>query len=306
MSYPPKAAFSSNGIPFIHCPLCEGRHQKIVIEDQGQALVKCSECGAAYLSPQPSRTDLKTHFEEFRPLNVEVLERTFEKNRARPLARVARYVQNRRSGGVILDVACGTGLFLSRFFSDRRWQPLGIEISPATAERASEKGIEVHLTDIHAAGFAQSSVDVITVLDAFYYFPEPLVDLWEYHRILRSGGLLVIELPLAASRIWRKTSFFGGLWAGGRKSFFRSSDHSYFYSPKSLNLLLEKAGFQVFDVLQLPANKQANPLRDAMFYAYFMLSSVLRWLSASRIFLGPRFLVAARKRSALNQPRLRH
>ena len=91
--------------------------------------------------------------------------------------------------------------------------------------------------------------------------------------------------------------------SGRRRPFLSSSDHLYYYTPKALGVLLEKTGFQVLNVVLLPANKQSHFLRDAMFYVYFIFSSMLRWLSLSRIFLGPRFLVVARKRPPLNEPR---
>jgi SAM-dependent methyltransferase len=268
-------------------------------------LEKCLDCGASYVLPQPTRSDVAEHFVDYELKDAEALERRFGKNRARPLSYVARYIQSKRQDGIILDVACGTGIFLAHFFQGSQWQACGVEISPILASKAVEKGVQICRSDIHAAKFQQASFDVITVLDAFCYFPEPMVELWEFSRVLRSDGVLVIELPLATSRIWRTTGLLGKLLSGTRQPLLRSSDHLFYYNPKSVAMLLERTGFQVLDVLTLPGNKQSNSFRDLMFSAYYALSRTLAFLTSSRVFLGPRFLIAARKTPTVSEPRMR-
>lgn len=299
----PTLPFDVTGAP--SCPLCSGRRQKIVSEYKEKTLAKCLDCGVGYVLPQPSRTEVHAHFQEYAPIDDRALKLRFERNRARPLSQVARYIQKKRAGGVILDIACGTGLFLADFFRDRQWHTCGTEISPAAAAKATTKGVEIRLSDIHSAGFQTASLDVITVLDAFYYFPEPLLELGEYSRILRGDGLLLIELPLSTSRIWRTTGIIGKLLSGHHEPLLSTSDHLYYYTPRAITLLLEKSGFQILDIHQLPSNRQESLLRDLMVRVYFALSRVLEFLSGSRIFLGPRFFVAARKIPAVNLPKLR-
>jgi len=202
-----------------------------------------------------------------------------------------------KDGGTILDVGCATGLFLAGFLRNPRWQAWGIELSPWTGEQARRNGILVHIGDTHSANFAAGSFDVITVLDAFYYFSHPAWELAEFRRILKREGLLVLELPWANTRIWRR-KLGSKLLSNNHTPLLRSSDHLYYYTPQSVSLLLEKNGFAVETIRPLPANRQERTARDFLGKTYSFLSQMLWRLSASTIFLGPRFMVVARKDSA--------
>jgi SAM-dependent methyltransferase len=276
------------------CPLCSGLEQRNLAEYKGGFLRRCLNCGGSYVFPQPSATELLAHFQEDHT-NGKDLERKFEINREKVLSRVADHIQRRRQGGAILDVGCATGLFLARFFSNPNWNAWGLELAPATAEKAAAKGIRVYRGDIYKAQFSDNSFDVITVLDAFYYFPEPERELAEFHRILARDGLLVLELPLATSRIWRTSMSLGRLLGGSRRPLLQTSDHLFYFTPKSVALLLERCGFRVQTILPLPGNRQPHLLRDLAYRAYALGSSLVYSVSGARIFLGPRFLVAAAK-----------
>ena len=278
------------------CPLCARTGQKTVAEYQGKFLRRCRHCGGSYVFPQPSGTDLVAHFQD-EGTDEQALECKFERNRDKVLSRVADYIQSRRQGGTILDVGCATGLFLARRFLNPNWDAWGLELSPTAAATSAARGIRVLRGDIHAAQFGEDSTDVISVLDAFYYFPDPARELAEFQRVLKRDGLLVLELPLAGSRIWRTSTALGRLLTGSRRPLLQTSDHLFYFTPKSVALLLARCGFRVQAILPLPGNRQASRLRELAFRAYSAGSSLLHSVSGGRVFLGPRFLVAAGKSS---------
>lgn len=278
------------------CPLCSDPGQIDIAEYQGRFLRRCLHCSGRYVFPQPSPTEVAAHFEKD-CADQEYLERKFELNREKALSRVADYIQRDRSGGTILDVGCATGLFLARFFTGPTWQASGLELTPTAAEKAAAKGVRVFCGDLHQAQYPAKSFDIITVLDAFYYFPDPRRDLAGLRRVLKPDGLLIVELPLATSRIWRTSRPLGRLLSGSRRPLLKSSDHLFYFTPKSMSLLLERCGFQVKAIVPLRANSQAQPLRNLAFQMYSLVSLVLHSLSRAKIFLGPRFLVAAAKTS---------
>ena len=279
------------------CPLCSSPKQTTILQGGEKLLKKCAQCGVRYLWPQPSKNDLSVHFEgESNDKNE--LERKFERNRIQLLARIANYIQRRRSGGTILDIGCATGLFLGRFFRAATWQRSAVELSQGAAEKARREGIRVHHGDIHGARLSNEGFDVITVLDTFCYFAQPQLELGEFRRILKCDGLLVIETPLATSRIWRASRPLGKLLSWSRYPLLESSDHLFYFTPKSISLLLEKCGFEVQTIIALPGNKHANGLRNLAFKSYFLFSLIVNTISRSRIFLAPRFLVVARKELA--------
>jgi ubiquinone/menaquinone biosynthesis C-methylase UbiE len=279
------------------CHLCGAAELKTVAEHDGRSLDKCLNCGVHFVEPQPSPLALATHFESGEAAGADEFRTRFEINRQRVLSRVVNYIQNDKDGGNILDVGCATGVFLRAFAKNSRWRAWGVELSPWTAQQARRNGVLVHIGDTQSAKFADHSFDVITVLDAFYYFSHPASELAEFRRVLKADGLLVLELPWANTRIWRR-KLRRKLPNGSRTPLLRSSDHLYYYTPHSVSLLLKMRGFAVETIRPLPANRQERLVRDFVGKTYSLFSQLLWRLSASKIFLGPRFIVAARKDSA--------
>jgi hypothetical protein len=132
-------------------------------------------------------------------------------------------------------------------------------------------------------------------LDTFYYFPQPQSDLSVLRRVLKSDGLLVVELPLATSRIFRTSNWAGRLLSRTRRPLLESSDHLFYYTPKSISLLLRRCGFRIDAIVPLPGNKQESLLQDVLYKIYYLFSRALHFLSGSHIFLAPRFMVVAGK-----------
>lgn len=278
------------------CPLCRSLDQKIIAEHEGKLLKKCLHCGVSFAFPQPSPGAMEAHFENWAALNEKEFECQFIRCRERVLLRVAKYIQNRKRDGSILDVGCAIGFFLSKHFRKPKWQAYGVELSRQMAEKAAASGITVHCGNIHAAKFAKNTFDIVSVIDAFMYFPEPQSDMAEFHRVLKQDGMLVLELPLAGSRIWRTSTRLGRLLSGASLPLLQSSDHLLYYSPKSIALLLAGCGFRVEAVLPLPGNEQSRMFRNLIYRTYGLLAQTLYYLSFSRLVLTPRFLVVARKR----------
>lgn len=278
----------------LSCPLCQETGQRNLAEFNGKFLRKCLHCGGRYLFPQPTPAELLAHFQTG-DTDEKELEGKFESNRENVLSRVADYIQQRRQRGTILDVGCSTGLFLARLLRNPEWEAWGLELASASAQKAEARGVRIFRGDIHSAGFAGNSFDVVSVLDAFYYFPQPHRELAEVHRVLKPDGMLVLELPLATARIWRTSKALGRLLSGSQRPLLQSSDHLFYFTPKSVALLLQRCGFHVEDMRPLPGNRQSHLPRDFAMRAYSLASSVLHRASGANIFLGPRFLVAATK-----------
>src|SRR5258708_31686650 len=117
------------------CPLCHGVKHKLVSSRGEQSLKKCLGCGVHFIFPQPTPASLVEHF------RGETYTTTFdgEINREKVLHQVARHVQDRKPGGTILDVGCATGVFLSSFFPEAKWNRVGVELTPSSANQAQKK-----------------------------------------------------------------------------------------------------------------------------------------------------------------------
>ncbi len=101
-------------------------------------------------------------------------------------------------GARVLDAGCGTGGFLARLSRARPDAELyGIEFAPAAAARAAAKaGARVACGTVNALPFPNAHFDAVTSLDVICHGGvEPALALAEFRRVLRPGGLLVLNLP---------------------------------------------------------------------------------------------------------------
>lgn len=96
--------------------------------------------------------------------------------------------------GALLDAGCGTGGFLARL---GRRGCVGLEYNPAAARRAAEKSAAAVVAgSVNALPFGDASFAAITSLDVLCHAgAEPGALLAESLRVLRPGGLLVLNLP---------------------------------------------------------------------------------------------------------------
>ncbi|MCM8789447.1 MAG: class I SAM-dependent methyltransferase [Candidatus Omnitrophica bacterium] len=238
---------------------------------------QCSDCGLAWLNPQPLQEDIlkcyEGYFKHASLKNVSTPRRPFAAWRKwvrlcilhaqynLPLAdnsKLAYYLgyilgkipvllrkaaYNKEifppwSGqGRLLDVGCGNGHFLA-FMQRVGWKVYGVEIDPEAAAIAKEThNVCVYVGTLQGAGFSDEFFDAITMSHVIEHLPDGFDVLKECHRILMPGGYLCIATPNLGS--WGQSIF---------KKYWLALDpprHLYLWTPKALSRIVEKAGFKI-------------------------------------------------------------
>lgn len=128
---------------------------------------------------------------------------------------------------VVLDFGCGNGALLYHLNCRQR---IGVEINPAARQEAHLLGIEV-LATLDAIGPA--SVDLVISNHALEHVLCPLDVLRELHERLRTGGQIVLCLPVDDWRMQRVVN---------PKDI---NHHLYTWTPLLIGNLLSEAGFAV-------------------------------------------------------------
>src|SRR4051794_4381297 len=106
---------------------------------------------------------------------------------------------------VVLDAGCGAGAVLAPAARIVR-EAVGIELSPAMAERAREAApsAEVLVGDAAELPFEDGSFDVVLSSFVIFFIADPTAALQEWRRVLRPGGRIAISTWGTADRRWQE------------------------------------------------------------------------------------------------------
>lgn len=207
--------------------------------------VRCRDCGHVYLNPRPRVEDLDViyppDYYSFVGTTQSLVARA---QRAWESGKVALYRKWVGEGHKrILDVGCGDGRFLSllRDFGAPEWEIVGLELDEGAVAKCREMGFEAHATrveDFAAEPAQQGRFDAVVMLQLIEHVEDPALICERVHRLLRPGGVFVIETPNLAGLDHRL--FEGRYW--GHYHFPR---HWNLFSQDSLRRMLEARGFEI-------------------------------------------------------------
>lgn len=150
--------------------------------------------------------------------------------------------------GKFLDIGCATGTFLS-LAKKEGWECYGVEISDYAASIAREKvGVDIFNGHLRKASFPADFFDVVTMWDTIEHLSDPLEELLEVWRVLKPGGIILINTPNEGSFMRMVARFLYKISNGFIRSPINSLYHCYhlyYFTAATMSLLFEKSGFNV-------------------------------------------------------------
>jgi SAM-dependent methyltransferase len=104
-------------------------------------------------------------------------------------------------GERVLDVGCGTGVFL-RLAADGGAQPFGIDASKALLELAARRvpAAELRAGDMQSLPYDDDSFDLVTGFTSFFFAADMVAALREAGRVAKAGAPVVIQVWGAPER----------------------------------------------------------------------------------------------------------
>ncbi|MEM3401730.1 MAG: class I SAM-dependent methyltransferase [Candidatus Hadarchaeales archaeon] len=236
----------------LECPACElcGEKKGEKVVDLGTFTIqRCKSCGLGYTSPRiPEKEMLKYYVSEQRKIH-----RTPKAEGITSFLRTAWYTYlsaikdpcmlEKVPPGKVLDVGCGWGEILEKL-RKRGWETYGIEINRDAAKHAQGFG-RIYTCELTEAKFPKDFFDAVILRHVLEHVYHPLEILAEIHRILKTGGILVIEVPEIDSVEARIFKSFFPIWNPPR--------HLYHFSRSTLEAFLKKSGFMIVEISHSPS-----------------------------------------------------
>ncbi len=223
------------------CAVCGAARSRSKLRTGGVEVLECSSCGLAFWKyPSGHRPESVYDAAYFASTSADRgyddygnLEPSLRLTFARRLSRMPMP----GAGSRLLDVGAAYGFALDEA---RRsgWVAVGLEISADAARRAGKLNPgRLVIANAAAVPFAGDAFDAVTLWDVLEHLPEPHAALAEIARILRPGGRLVLTTGDVGSLAARLS--------GPRWHLYTIPEHLFFYTRKSLRMLLEAHGFRV-------------------------------------------------------------
>ncbi len=229
-------------------PLYEGIRDRYGVDSETRRFLRCTACGSATLDSPPSPERLAQlypadyTFKLAAPRSVwrrllQSLEwRLFYEpgNRGR-LAVIRRLTA--LSGGLVLEVGCGSGLFL-RHLREAGYAVEGVETSSADVRYARDQiGLTVFEGALETLPLERGHYDAVVMVYVLEHILDPAATLERIHSLLKPGGWVVLGLPVMDSGQAR--------WLGARWSAVTEAPrHVAIPSVAGARRLLELTRFQ--------------------------------------------------------------
>lgn len=191
--------------------LYRSKDHRLNLDDKVWSIVRCRRCRFGYLNPRPTINSIAQYYpaEYFVDRGTSAAQRRYDAE--------LKYLP--QPPGRLLDIGTAAGDFVIRA-SQSGWDAVGLEPSLDTVTTDGANVVRARFPG--DAPFAANTFDVITAWAVFEHLHDPMSAFRECSRLLKSTGVLVVQVPNLVS-------------IHGR--FSKMEDvprHIHFFSPRTL------------------------------------------------------------------------
>jgi SAM-dependent methyltransferase len=213
-------------------------------------LVRCRSCGFAQPAALPAlpnyfgrmydqRWSPEWMAREYASAYKDLIFRTVLRALARRLPAARR---------TLLDLGAHVGRLL-RLAGESGWTAEGVELNPQTsAFAAAATGRPVHQADARTLIAAGRRYDAVTLIDVLEHIPDPIAMLTTVRALITPDGWVAVKVPNGPVQL-RKEEWRARVVRGYRATVADNLVHVNHFSPRTLALALERAGFTAVRVV---------------------------------------------------------
>jgi SAM-dependent methyltransferase len=202
---------------------------------------RCTACSTVYLHPQLDDATLSAAYAgDYAPLQSQqgTIARLGERLAQREADRLARYAERTTP---LVDIGCGTGVFLRRL-QRAGWEgPLrGVEPDAGAARHAEEQtGVPVKTGTLESVDIEPGSAGTVVMRHVIEHLREPRAALEKVSGFLAPQGVLYLATPDARALA---AHVFGRFWHG-----YDPPRHLFAFTSEGIRHLLARTAFTVTD-----------------------------------------------------------
>ncbi len=255
-------------------------------------LVKCNACGLVRSDPvAPTELLARLYHQSTFTYTDEIgdLKRTY----GRYLAKLDDYGARKDT---VLEIGCGNGFFLQQALAQGYRSVRGVEPSRAAVSQAAPEVRDSIVCDLMRPGlFRPAEFDVICLFQVFDHVPDPGTLLDACFAALRPGGLVLSlnhNITAVSARLL------------GERSPIVDIEHTYLYSPGTMQRIFEAHGFRIRKVGSVRNQYSLRYLVRLVPFPAGIKRTALTWLQRHavgglrlRVPLGNLYLVAQKPAS---------
>ena len=145
-------------------------------------------------------------------------------------------------GAKVLDIGCGQGVALKRFAA-RGCDVTGITLNATDVVVCQSLGYNVLQMDQSFLDFPDATFDLLWCRHCLEHSVFPYFTLHGFHRVLKPGGWLYIEVPAPDTSCAHQTN----------------RNHYSVLGKSMLSSLIERSGFRIVDILDISFSVPAGP-----------------------------------------------
>ncbi len=236
------------------CPICQ--HTEFsnyiicsdhLVTDESFAIAQCNHCSLKFTNPRPTTENIHKYYQSsaydsHKKKRSGLTDGIYNVARKFALNSKLNLINSLQADkGKLLDVGCGTGLFLDVCTKDG-WEGIGIENNENARLLAEANSPAVIIENIDSLE-QKKEFEIITLWHVLEHLHDLRGSLIKLRAILQKNGFLIIAVPNCDS--WDR-SYYKEMWAA-----YDVPRHLYHFSHLTVSKLAKKCEFKVKEVLPM-------------------------------------------------------